>query len=51
LPAKKAVAIPAAGTAAPSFSAITDAGETLRLSALRGRWVILFFYPKDDTSG
>jgi thioredoxin-dependent peroxiredoxin len=36
---------------APPFTATTDAGQTLRLSSLRGRWVILFFYPKDDTSG
>jgi len=47
----KGVPIPAAGAAAPAFSATTDAGETLRLAALRGRWVILFFYPKDDTPG
>lgn len=40
-----------AGSRAPAFSATTDAGETLRLSSLRGRWVILFFYPKDDTPG
>ena len=51
MPAKKTVAIPAAGAIAPEFSATTDAGETLRLSSLRGRWLILFFYPKDDTSG
>jgi len=51
LPAKKTVAIPAAGSRAPEFSAATDAAETLRLSSLHGRWVILFFYPKDDTSG
>lgn len=51
MPAKKTVAIPAAGSRAPAFSATTDAGETLRLSSLQGRWVILFFYPKDDTPG
>jgi len=43
--------LPAAGQPAPDFSATTDTGETLRLSSLRGRWVVLFFYPKDDTSG
>ena len=43
--------LPATGQRAPDFSAPTDAGETLRLSSLRGRWVVLFFYPKDDTSG
>ena len=43
--------IPPQGKPAPEFTAITDAGTTLTLSSLRGRWVILFFYPKDDTSG
>jgi thioredoxin-dependent peroxiredoxin len=39
------------GRRAPDFTATTDAGETLKLSSLRGRTVVLFFYPKDDTSG
>lgn len=39
------------GDAAPDFELPTDSGETLRLSDLRGRKVILYFYPKDDTSG
>ena len=39
------------GKRAPDFTAPTDAGERLTLSALRGRMVVLFFYPKDDTSG
>lgn len=46
-----ASALPATGQPAPEFSATTDAGETLRLSSLRGQWIVLFFYPKDDTSG
>jgi len=41
----------AAGEQAPDFSAQTDADETIRLSDFRGRPVVLFFYPKDDTSG
>jgi thioredoxin-dependent peroxiredoxin len=36
---------------APEFTAPTDAGDELTLSSLRGRIVVLFFYPKDDTSG
>lgn len=36
---------------APDFSATTDTGETLKLSSLRGKTVVLFFYPKDDTAG
>ena len=41
----------APGTDAPDFTLLTDAGEPLRLSSLRGRPVVLYFYPKDDTSG
>ena len=39
----------APGTPAPDFTLPTDAGGELALSSLRGRWVVLFFYPKDDT--
>ena len=42
---------PAEGTLAPDFTLDTDAGTPLTLSALRGRPVVLFFYPKDDTPG
>jgi peroxiredoxin Q/BCP len=42
---------PAAGDLAPDFTAEIDAGERLTLSSLRGRPVVLYFYPKDDTSG
>ncbi len=42
---------PAPGAVAPDFALLTDTGETLTLSALKGRPVVLFFYPKDDTSG
>ncbi len=41
----------AEGIPAPDFTLPTDAGETLTLSSLRGQWVVLFAYPKDDTSG
>ncbi len=43
--------IPAVGTMAPDFTAITDDGTTLRLKSLRGTPLVLFFYPKDDTPG
>jgi peroxiredoxin Q/BCP len=43
--------IPAAGAVAPDFSLPADDGAVVTLSALRGRPVVLFFYPKDDTSG
>lgn len=39
------------GNPAPDFTAQTDSGSTLALSALRGRPVVLYFYPKDDTPG
>lgn len=40
-----------AGDRAPDFSALDDAGRRVRLSELRGRWVVLYFYPEDDTPG
>jgi peroxiredoxin Q/BCP len=39
------------GKPAPDFELQSDAGETVRLSALRGKPVVLYFYPKDNTSG
>ena len=43
--------VPAIGTAAPGFSLPDQNGATRRLSEWRGRWVVLYFYPKDDTPG
>jgi peroxiredoxin Q/BCP len=39
------------GDKAPDFELPTDGGETLALSRLKGKAVVLYFYPKDDTSG
>jgi len=39
------------GKAAPAFTLETDAGERLALKDLKGRAVVLYFYPKDDTPG
>ena len=39
------------GTPAPDFTALDDSGRTVALSALRGRNVVLVFYPGDDTPG
>jgi len=40
-----------AGDSAPEFETLTDENKTLRLSDFRGKRVILYFYPKDDTPG
>ncbi len=39
------------GVKAPDFTAPTDGGGILKLSSLKGRKVVLYFYPKDDTPG
>jgi thioredoxin-dependent peroxiredoxin len=39
------------GKPAPDFELPTDSGETIKLSDLRGKPVVLYFYPKDDTPG
>jgi peroxiredoxin Q/BCP len=43
--------MPQDGDKAPDFELPTDAGEALKLSRLKGKPVVLYFYPKDDTSG
>ena len=48
--ARRAALIPV-GSPAPDFTLPADDGTTVRLSALRGRPVVLAFYPKDDTPG
>jgi len=39
------------GTEAPDFTLPNQDGEEVTLSALRGRWVLVYFYPKADTPG
>ncbi len=39
------------GTQAPDFTLPTDGNGSVTLSALKGKPVVLYFYPKDDTSG
>jgi peroxiredoxin Q/BCP len=39
------------GERAPEFELESDRGDTVRLQDFRGRRVVLYFYPKDDTSG
>lgn len=45
------MAKPQAGEMAPDFRSTTQEGETLTLADLRGTRTILYFYPKDNTSG
>lgn len=39
------------GDTAPTFTALIDNGEKISLSQFKGKNVILYFYPKDDTPG
>ena len=43
--------VPAVGTLAPDFTLPDQNGKPWRLQEMRGRWVVLYFYPKDDTPG
>ncbi len=45
------VTIPEQGQAAPQFCLPDAEGEQLCLKDLAGKWVVLYFYPKDNTSG
>jgi peroxiredoxin Q/BCP len=40
-----------AGKKAPAFAVKDQSGKTVKLSDLAGKYVVLYFYPKDDTSG
>jgi peroxiredoxin Q/BCP len=42
---------PREGSVAPDFTTVAHDGSTVRLSAFKGRPVVLYFYPKDDTPG
>src|SRR4249920_3460070 len=43
--------VPAVGGAAPAFTLTSNEGKPVNLSDYRGKWVVLYFYPKDFTSG
>ena len=43
--------VPAVGEEAPGFTLNDQAGRGVRLADLRGKWVVLYFYPKDGTPG
>lgn len=42
---------PASGTAAPEFTLPSQDGSPVSLKDYRGQWVVLYFYPKDQTPG
>lgn len=42
---------PAVGTTAPDFTLNSQEGKAVNLHDYRGKWVVLYFYPKDFTSG
>ena len=50
-PSSAATDTPTVGTAAPDFSLTTNEGTPASLKDYRGKWVVLYFYPKDFTSG
>ena len=39
------------GKRAPAFTLPDQSDEKVRLSDLKGQWVVLYFYPRDDTPG
>ncbi len=43
--------LPAVGAAAPTFNLTTNEGKQVSLADFKGKWVVLYFYPKDFTSG
>ena len=43
--------MPAVGATAPEFNALDQSGTPVQPGDLRGKWVVLYFYPKDDTPG
>ena len=50
-PSSTGPAVPKKGSKAPDFKAVAHDGSPVRLSDFKGRPVVLYFYPKDDTPG
>jgi peroxiredoxin Q/BCP len=48
---ERRIAMASEGEKAPDFTLPDEAGGSVRLSKLKGRLVVIYFYPKDDTSG
>jgi peroxiredoxin Q/BCP len=45
------MSMPEPGSEAPAFTLSDQEGAEVSLAALRGKWVVLYFYPRDDTPG
>jgi peroxiredoxin Q/BCP len=43
--------VPVAGSLAPDFTLPSQDGSLVSLKSYRGKWVVLYFYPKDQTPG
>ena len=46
-----AASLPTVGSEAPGFTLASQDGSPVSLKELRGKWVVLYFYPKDGTTG
>src|ERR1700690_4238091 len=44
-------AMPSEGSSAPDFTLPSQDGSSVSLQGYRGKWVVLYFYPKDQTTG
>ncbi len=49
--ASHAASVPQPGTSAPNFTLPSQDGSKISLDQFRGKWVVLYFYPRDMTSG
>ena len=49
--ADDAAKAPAVGSPAPDFTLTNNEGKPMTLADFKGKWVVLYFYPKDFTSG
>jgi peroxiredoxin Q/BCP len=49
--AEDTTAVPQAGQTAPDFTLPSQDGSKISLDSFRGKWVVLYFYPKDMTKG
>jgi len=44
-------AVPSTGSTAPDFTLFSQDGTSVSLQDYRGKWIVLYFYPKDQTPG